>query len=42
MKDIGQMCYVAELLLGTACIKELNWRGQIVNVMEDGLRLSVV
>lgn len=33
------MCYVAELLLEAACIKVLNWRIQIVTIMEDGLRL---
>lgn len=38
MKDIGLMCCVAELLVEAACIKGM---GQIVTVMEDGLRLCL-
>jgi len=41
VKDIGMMFCVAELLLETASIKGLNWRGQIAAVMEDGLRLCL-
>ena len=37
----GILGCVAELLLETACVKGMNWRVQIVSVMEDGLRLCL-
>lgn len=35
-------CCVAKLLLGATCIKGLNWREQIVVVIESGLWLCLV